>query len=42
MREDFTIVVPTVLAVEYQETRGKIANFRYENRLVPLGVIVDL
>jgi hypothetical protein len=42
MREDFAIVVPTVLAIEREETRGKVTNFRHENRLLTLGVIVDL
>src|SRR4029450_9847835 len=42
MRKDFAIVVPTVRAIEHEETRGKVANFRHENRLLTLGVIVDL
>src|SRR5438093_7274724 len=41
-REDFAIVVPTVLAIEHEEARGKIANFRHEHRLLTLSVIVDL
>src|SRR5215468_6350035 len=41
LREDFAIVVSTVLAIEHEETRGKVANFRRENRLLTLGVIVN-
>src|SRR5919109_1250544 len=42
MREDFAIVVPAVRAIEHEETRGKVAHFRHENRLLTLGLIVDL
>src|SRR5262249_27931424 len=41
MCKDFAIVVPTIRAIEYEETRGKVANFRHEDGLLARGVIVD-